>query len=365
MDDDRFVASVGFVVSGFALAAAFLPWTAAASVQGFGSGVGAVLAGVALLAFAARRYGRDDRVLSLAAGGASGTLSIYAVWALVGPVVTGGQSPTVGVGLWLGLGLGLLGVAVAYADWTRMPSAGFLRRTKRGLIAFGVGVAGLFVGNLVAVVPLLFTSGQPTMAETGTMTVLFGFGLGLVALGFLRGTSYGFDYLDVHWPSRRDAAYMVGGVLTIFALLVGLSGLTSALGLGGAQNSLVTQAQSNPSILLVLIPLSFLVIGTGEELLFRNVIQKYLGESYSTWGAILLACVVFTLMHVPTYLDPSANVVSIFTTLALLFVLSLVLGVAYDRTDNVVVTIVIHGTFDAVQFATLYFVLTGGVTGLS
>ncbi|MFC7046975.1 hypothetical protein ACFQH6_17635 [Halobacteriaceae archaeon GCM10025711] len=53
---DRFVASVGFVVAGLALAAALLPWTPTLAVGPFGSPVAAGLAGVTVLGFGARRY---------------------------------------------------------------------------------------------------------------------------------------------------------------------------------------------------------------------------------------------------------------------------------------------------------------------
>jgi hypothetical protein len=189
------------------------------------------------------------------------------------------------------------------------------------------------------------------------LTVLFGVGLGLVAAGFLVTTEYGVGYLDLSMPDLRGVGYTVVGTVVIFGLLVALGLLTQALGVGGSESSIVEQARENPEILLALIPLSYLVIATGEELLFRNVVQKYLRETYSATAGVLLATAVFTVMHLPTYYSPDP--VAMFTTLVRLFCLSLVLGVAYERTRNLVVPIVIHGTFDAVQFAALYITLTG------
>jgi membrane protease YdiL (CAAX protease family) len=354
--DDSLAASAGFVVAGFALAASVgLEWTAEAAAFGVPSPVGAALATFALLGFTLRRHGVVDERGTAVGGVAAGLVSAYAIAALVGPVLLGGETGSVGLGLPVAGGLGVVGVAVAYADWVGLDDDAFRRRAGHAAIAFAVGLAGLLVGNLLGVVPVLLS--LPLLVQFALVTVLFGVGLAIVAAFFLAVTDYGIDYLDVATPDRRDALYAVGGSIAIFALLLGLGALSDALGLGGAESSLIEQARQNPEILLVLVPLSYLVIGVGEELLFRNVVQKYLAESFSATGAILVGCAVFTLMHLPTYFSQDA--VGLFSTLVRLFFLSLVLGVAYERTDNVVVPILIHGTFDAVQFAALYLILTG------
>jgi membrane protease YdiL (CAAX protease family) len=43
------------------------------------------------------------------------------------------------------------------------------------------------------------------------------------------------------------------------------------------------------------------------------------------------------------------------------FVLALVLGVAYEYSDNLVVPALIHGTYNAIQFANAYLSATGGL----
>lgn len=356
--DDRFVASAGFVVAGLALVAAALDWTPAAAGFGLGSPVAFALAVVALVAFAARRYGVAGHRAALVAMAAFALVSVVAVVALVGPVVRGGDSPVVGGGLWLGFGLGIAGVGVAYADWLGLDRGALSPRVEHLVVASLVGFAGLVVGGVVAYLPLVVVGESLSPAVSfGLVTVLFSVGLGIVAAIFLASTEYGVGYLDLALPNRRGAVYAIGGVVAIFGLLIGLGLLTEALGIGGSESSIVEEARKNPAILLALVPLSYLAIATGEELLYRNVVQKYLGEAYSATAAVLLGCVVFTVMHVPTYYaeDP----VAMFSTLVRLFALSLVLGVVYERTRNVVVPILVHGTFDAVQFAVLYLVLTG------
>ena len=50
--------------------------------------------------------------------------------------------------------------------------------------------------------------------------------------------------------------------------------------------------------------------------------------------------------------------------LAVVFALSLALGWVYYRTENLVVPILVHGAFNAIQFAGLYVRMTGGLSGL-
>jgi membrane protease YdiL (CAAX protease family) len=45
--------------------------------------------------------------------------------------------------------------------------------------------------------------------------------------------------------------------------------------------------------------------------------------------------------------------------LLLVFVLSTLLGLSYLKTENLLVPILIHGAFNAIQFLTLYIEITG------
>ena len=114
----------------------------------------------------------------------------------------------------------------------------------------------------------------------------------------------------------------------------------------------------NPIFLLALVPLSFLAIAPGEELVFRNIVQKYLYEAFSRRTAVLVASVAFAAVHFQQYASP--NPVATLTTLCIVFSLSLVLGWTYYRTENLYVPIFVHGAFNAIQFAGLYVRLTGG-----
>ncbi|MCA9280678.1 MAG: CPBP family intramembrane metalloprotease [Phycisphaeraceae bacterium] len=84
-----------------------------------------------------------------------------------------------------------------------------------------------------------------------------------------------------------------------------------------------------------------------EETMYRGLIQSaFLRASRSPWTAIVATSVIFTFMHGP---------VVAWYALPALFVLSLGLGVAAERTKGLLAPMVIHGLFNLlnVGFATL------------
>lgn len=354
----RFVPSVGFLVAGLGIAASVGGWTGVLSVGGVGNVPGLVAALVATGAFAARRHEVGDRRVAALAGVASGGLALAASVALLYPV-TQGTEPTVGYGLPVAFVLGVVGVGVAYADWLDVDREAFVRKTGGAIAALGVGIAGLGVGYLVALVGVAVLPPQTPLVDQGVATALFSVGLGIVALVVIRLRGLGLDYVDLAWPDRRGWLSVVVGVVAMFAVLLAVGALTTALGIPSTQHSIIEAARRNPALLLPFIPLSWLAIGPGEELLSRNVIQKSLYDAYSRRSAVLVGTLVFTAIHLPAY--ATGGPAALFATLLRLFAISLVLGVVYERTENVVVAALVHGTYDAIQFALAYVALTSGV----
>ncbi|MFW6265789.1 MAG: CPBP family intramembrane glutamic endopeptidase [Halanaeroarchaeum sp.] len=354
----RFVPSVGFVIAGLGVAASLLEWNGIFAAGGVGSVPGLVAALLATAAFAARRHGVEDRRLAILAGVGAGGLAVVAAVTLLYPVEAG-DPVSVGAGLPIAFVLGIVGLGVAYADWLGLDRRSFVGKGIGSLAALGIGVTGLLVGYIVAIAGLTLLPLEGLVLQQGVSTVLFSLGLGLVAFAFLQLRDLGLDYIDVRWPDRRGWLYVIGGVIGMFAVLAAVSYLSSLLGVPSTEHSLIEAARGNPSILLWFIPLSWLAIGPGEELLSRNIVQKYLYEDFSRRSAVLVGTLVFTAIHLPTYATGSAA--AVFATLLRLFAISLVLGAVYERTDNVVVAALVHGTYNAIQFGLAYVALTTGV----
>lgn len=123
-----------------------------------------------------------------------------------------------------------------------------------------------------------------------------------------------------------------------------------------AQNQIMTAGQQNPEVFLLLVPLSFLVVGPGEELVFRGLVQGTLRETLHPARAVVLASALFASIHLFS-LTGEGKLVYI----GVAFVMALVLGAAYEFTGNLTVPAVIHGAYNAVQFAGAYLMATGGL----
>lgn len=235
------------------------------------------------------------------------------------------------------------------------------------LLALGssifVAVSAFVVGNVTVLgtavtleaigVPVF---SRPTRTIFLSTILLQGVAFGGVALAYLRLRGMGLDFIKVRLPTRRDLTVGVAGTVLLLLLLFLASSVLSYLGIESAQNQIVELGEENPLVFLLLVPLSFLLVGPGEELLFRGLIQGRLGESYSTWGAVVLASGLFAAVHVFSLSGDGK-----FVYVGIVFGLALVLGATYEYTGNLTVPALIHGAYNAVQFAGAYLTATGAV----
>ncbi|MFP4189252.1 MAG: CPBP family intramembrane glutamic endopeptidase, partial [Halobacteriales archaeon] len=138
------------------------------------------------------------------------------------------------------------------------------------------------------------------------------------------------------------------------AAVIGVTVVLESLGQQAADHATTQQIESDPMLALYMIPLALFVIGPCEELLFRGVIQTKLTESFGARGGVLVASVVFSAVHVPSYGGLSAGLNQLMITLGVLFALAIILGAIYEMTDNLVVPVVAHGFYNAVLFGITY-----------
>ncbi|WP_323675340.1 CPBP family intramembrane glutamic endopeptidase [Halorubellus sp. PRR65] len=191
-------------------------------------------------------------------------------------------------------------------------------------------------------------------------TVALGLATTMTAGIYLTYTNRSLSFLDVRTPTLREVAWAVGGIVALFALLQVISVAFEAFGISTSQHSTTQAAASEPSLLLPLVPLSLLIIGPGEELLYRNVVQKALYEHAPRWMAVLTASVIFSLVHIPAY-STGGTTGQLVATLTVIFTLSLVLGTVYERTENLLVPAFVHGSYNAILFGFEYVEQTAGL----
>ncbi|MFC3959013.1 CPBP family intramembrane glutamic endopeptidase [Halovivax cerinus] len=234
-------------------------------------------------------------------------------------------------------------------------------------VALSLSVAGLLVATATATPaglldPSILT--DPAAASdlaTVVYLILQFLGYALTGALYLRWTGRGWDWLDLERPTGRGWRYVVYGVVGSIAFLIAVQVVATVLDLSSSDNQVMGLIGNDPNMVLVMIVIVFAFNAPAEEFLFRNVVQKRLYSSFSRVGAVLVAALIFALSHVPTYalaadgsFEPAG---AIATSLAVVFGGAVIFGYLYARSDNLLVPIIAHATFNAIQFGLLYLAL--------
>lgn len=242
--------------------------------------------------------------------------------------------------------------------------------------AVGLGAGGLLVGFVLTAITIgvLVVGLSITIPATAqiVLSLVFVQGVGCAGVAFtylkvrpivgprirsllgFSGIPGPFD-IDASVPDIRQGAIIVGGyVLALGGAFAG-SILITILQVDTGTNQAAEMGMENPEVLLLLIPASILIIGPGEELLFRGVVQGRLREVFGPVVGVLIPSAVFAGLHWFALTGGSAtgNLVA----LGVLVGPALVFGASYELTDNIVVPAMIHGIYNATLFSLLYVVI--------
>ncbi|MWG35365.1 CPBP family intramembrane glutamic endopeptidase [Halomarina oriensis] len=233
------------------------------------------------------------------------------------------------------------------------------------LVSAGLAIGGLVAGTVLVSVAILGLEwagvsvfDHPARQLFLSTVLLQGVAFGSIALGYLALSDRELSFLRVRVPTLRDLGWIVGGFVVLFGLLIAMSQLLQAIGIEPAQNEVVRTASQEPIAFLLLVPLSILLVGPGEELLYRGVIQGSLNESFHVVRAIVLASAIFASIHVFSLIGSGAGVAAY---IGFVFVLATVLGGAYVLSGNLFVPAMIHGLYNAAQFGLAYLQATAAV----
>lgn len=237
-------------------------------------------------------------------------------------------------------------------------------RARAVIVTYGLALVGfaLGVGVIIALTIGYFAvTGNQTVsavAELGmSLLALQGIAFPLLSLVYVRWSGHDWSFLNVEIPSLKQVGWAVLTFVGAFVLAIVAAVVVQSLGLQAASNSSAQTAQQNPEIIPYMVVAALLLIGPGEELLFRGVIQGTLREYFSGPAAILLASGAFAPLHIFALIgDLQAGLV----TISVLFLPSLAFGYAYERTRNLVVPALAHGFYDGMLFVILYVATTAG-----
>ncbi|MFB6128023.1 MAG: lysostaphin resistance A-like protein [Halolamina sp.] len=240
-------------------------------------------------------------------------------------------------------------------------------RLRGGLLRLIQGVAVVVVALLGAsvavgaVVPALVAAGVVADggvgAEYAGMVVQFVSFMTVVGL-FVVGAGRT-ELLAASVPDRRDALLFAGGYVALLVLQFVSVWLLGIAGVSTGTNRVVELGRETPVLFLYLVPLSVLLVGPAEELLFRGTVQGLLRDSWGPRAAVAAASLVFGAIHYWSVVG--GGPVERLLYVAVAAVLGAVLGMLYEVTGNLVVPALAHGAYNATLFVIQYLNATGGV----
>jgi hypothetical protein len=247
---------------------------------------------------------------------------------------------------------------LAAPDAIDHPAGGRLRAL---LVAGGLLAAGaLVIGGGFELAASLGLQEQFTLvyAVAGTLATL---SLAGIALEYLKRSPV---EVTIRLPRGREWAWILLGIGLPIAGSILLSVVADALGLtagDASTNGIDRAAAANPALVYSLAILSALfIVAPAEELLYRGAIQGRLRMAFGPTIAIGVTALGFAAGHLFSYAlggsDPLSGAVVV--SLASIAFGGVVLGVLYERTDNLVVPTVAHALSNALLLAvTLAMVL--------
>jgi hypothetical protein len=180
-----------------------------------------------------------------------------------------------------------------------------------------------------------------------------GFGIGVA--GYL-AVSDDWDLLAVRVPSLRDLGWVAGGVVGILLAAALVGQVLSVFEVDVAQNQVIATGQQNPEYFLYMIPVSLLLVGPFEELVFRGGVQGLLRRTWGGWPAVVIASGLFGLVHWIALVGGGGGRVAYVVVAA---TLGLILGGLYERTRNLLVPALVHGIYNSVLFGFQYAAAVG------
>lgn len=238
-------------------------------------------------------------------------------------------------------------------------------------ILVAIGVVAVVTG-LVAAQMVVGAWDVPEPWVPYVMTIalsVIGIAVGVIGLRFLRVDGLAHAGLQ---RAKLDRSIITGALALLAVLpvvyLVGMvsTAIATAMGRPPEPHDLLTaiRAAENRLAMGGLMAMAILLAPLFEELLFRGLMQTFLTRMLTgpaegelpvgtrvqgRWQSILITSLLFAAIHgEPAFLPP-------------LFVLSVGMGVAYERSGSLWVPMVMHSLFNGVQV--VLFLLVMGVSG--
>jgi len=220
---------------------------------------------------------------------------------------------------------------------------------KAKLAAAGIGLcltllAGVFgiIGSLSTflVVDALGVSGSDYALLVANRAIQIGFLAVAVLYIVYRGESD--PFVNYRIPEPEGLAWIVAVPIALIAFGALIDPVLSVAGVEREAGGSNVDATATIGLFVVFFLVSWVVAAPAEELLFRGVIQGRLRETFGAVSGVVSAAFLFALFHVLLGLLDGVSFGGLMFWGLETFVSGIAFGVAYERTDNLVVPSVAH-----------------------
>ncbi|AEH35904.1 CPBP family intramembrane glutamic endopeptidase [Halopiger xanaduensis] len=232
------------------------------------------------------------------------------------------------------------------------------------LVAIGLTIFGVLVAPNVTTLPaflldpaLIDGPAEASIAGRTALLTLNFVGMFLAGAIYLVVTDRGWSYVDLHVPSKRGWGYVGIGIASMIAFYILVNVVVTVLSLPSAENEVMRFIENDQTMVLIMIGIVFFFNAPAEEFLFRNIVQKRLYDAFSQTQAIVIASVIFALIHFFSYAVSSTSLLATMVPIVTVFGGSLIFGYLYAKSENLLVPIAAHATFNGIQFALFYIAL--------
>jgi len=224
-------------------------------------------------------------------------------------------------------------------------------KAKTAFICYLVLAAGILVGSIIVAV-ILLGMGLDLQELTFpsaliSLPVNEGIILG-IALLFAKQKGASLKELGLKKPSLKIIVFVSFAAVFLLLLAASISAVEEVvLGPDPDAELLVDAIMPRDLLQLVaLIGISLALVGPAEELAFRGFIQRGFENSFGKTAGLLVASVLFGLLHG----------LNSFRSIIPVTVVSLFLGYVWQKTDgNTAASAWMHGLYDAIAIALTYF----------
>jgi len=229
----------------------------------------------------------------------------------------------------------------------------FFWRAKTALVCYFMLAAGILIGSIIVVVILLGLGLDfqelPFPSAFISLPINESIILGITLL-FAKQKGVGLRELGLKKPSMRTIVILSFAAMFLLLLAGSISVVEEFVFGPDPDAELLVEAilPKDSFQLVALIGISLALVGPAEELAFRGFIQRGLETSFGKTAGLLIASILFGLLH---GLNSLRSIIPV-------TVVSLFLGYVWQKTDgNTAASAWMHGLYDAIAITLAYFAI--------